>query len=172
MKTKSKYEKIVEKYRKKESENVLTNLSRPHAKILFDNLLKIAEDKKEQVCIYSGTLNKDFYNQLVDSVKSALEKTEVLVAVSNDEDMKGNDFAKAVDESDNGKLKIGVKSEFYAGYPHFILVGDKRYRLEKDDVTKEAIACFNDPILGEMLTGAKHRLFPEKFQAQQTASGN
>lgn len=158
------YEKMVETYRKKESEDVLTNIDRAHARVLFENLLKIAEEKKEEVCIYSGTLHKDFYNQLTDSVESALQKTKVLVAVAKNEDMENNSFAQAVKDSPNGEFKkdVDVLGE---KYPHFILVGDKRYRFEKDDITKEAIACFNDSLLGEMLVGAKQRLFPRENKA-------
>ena len=166
------YKKIVKKYRKKEKEYVITILSHFHAKVLFDDLLKIAKKKKEQVCIYSGTLNEDFYNQLADSVKSALERTEVLVAVSKSEDLENNLFAQAVKGSPNGKLKTVHESLLGAGWPHFILVGDKRYRIEKDDVTKQAIACFNDPTLGKVLLSAKRRLFPEESQEQQAASRN
>lgn len=159
------YEKMVEQYRKTESNRILMNFSRAHAKVLFENLLKAAEENGEEVCIYSGTLHKDFYNQLTENVKRALEKTRVLVAVVNDEDMENNSFAQAVDDSPNGKFRKGV-SVLGAKHPHFILVGDKKYRFEKDDITKEAIACFNDSLLGEMLVDAKQRLFPGENQSQ------
>ncbi len=157
------YEEIVRHYRKTESGEVLENLSPPHAKILFENLLEAAVENGEKVCIYSGTLNKEFYEQLTEAIKDTLQKLQkgdVLVAVAKphgENQVGGNSFADAV-KAFGGELKEGVADLVGKDFPHFILVGDRRYRLEKDDETKEAIACFNDPRLGGLLAQASKKL--------------
>ncbi len=154
------YEEIVKFHRKKESGAVLENLSNAHAKILFENLLEVAAEKGEKVYIYSGTLNKEFYEQLTKTIKSTMEKSDVFVAVAKPREknqVANNAFAEAV-KSGGGELKEGAESFMGEDFPHFILVGNNRYRFEKDDTTKEAIACFNDPRLGGLLVQAGEKL--------------
>jgi translation initiation factor 2B subunit (eIF-2B alpha/beta/delta family) len=146
------FKQIVEKSRRNESTQVIKNASISHARVLIENLLCEAADRKEDVRIISGCLSKDFYNNLVSVLENALEKgVSVRTVVLNGRDrLAGNLFAEMIEQHDNGTLTVLDLDVDVA--PHFIVVGNKRYRLETHDGHAKAIACFNDEQLGGLLS--------------------
>ncbi len=146
------FEEIVEYCSKENSKQVLTNASIAHAHILVARLIKDAAKHKEDIRIVTGCLYKDFYNGLVDELDAALQNgcvINVVVLKKSPSELDGNNFVKKLGEYNNAELiflDIGADD-----LPHFIVVGNKRYRLEMDDKQKKAIACFNDEHLGSSL---------------------
>lgn len=145
----SEFSKIVADCRKKESTKIIHNASYEHARELFINLIDEARVRKEDVLITSGNLNPDFYGVLIDDTKEAIKGgVKVKLAVLNPSaDIKNNPFANMVLKE--GGVVYKAKGEMK--YPHFILVGDKRFRLELDHEQTKAIACFNNPGIGKFL---------------------
>lgn len=144
------FKKLVEKCRQTESTQIIHNASFEHAKVLFKNLFQIARENNERIRITTGVLRDDFYGELVDDLKACLEKkVEVEVLVLEPKcNLKSSSFATALKKY-GGKLSQLTKS--VKGTPHFIVVGEKRFRFEQDHDNTTAIASFNNPQIGAML---------------------
>ncbi len=140
---------LVERCFEKEIDRDIENSAFEHAEILAKNLFKAAKKYKEDVYIVSGLLNKRFYEPLTSSVKDVLTQQKVKVIVLDKADLKNHDFANAIVESPNGEL-YQAKGK-YEIIPHFILVGNKRYRLETDHAKTIAVGNFNNISIGELL---------------------
>ncbi len=128
--------------------DIIKNDSKEYALILFENLLDVALEKTEDVKIVSGSLDKTFYNKLVQKINLLLDKVQVTVFVLEDVDLSGNHFASAVTE--RGDLRVN-KTGKKINIPHFILVGDRRFRIETDHNQAQADASFDDEALGKVL---------------------
>jgi hypothetical protein len=147
------FTKVLVECRKKESTRMLHNASIEHAKVLFENLIDMGRELKEPIRIVSGKLNTEFYGQLTDKAEQALkENTPIeLVVVDPDINLDDNPFANIIRESGGHVYQTTEKIE----YPHFILVGEKRFRLETDHAQTKAVACFNNIEVGTFL----HKMF-------------
>ena len=142
---------IVEECRKGKKNRIIHNASRNHAYILFKNLIEEAKENNEEVRIVSGCLDLSFYDDLVEITRSCLDngvKFTVLVA-GCDFELSSNKFAQLINSHDNGTLI--TNSDISINGPHFIIVGDNKYRLELDDDLSTAIANFNDPVVADSL---------------------
>lgn len=139
----------VKECRKKESSRVLENASIEHAKELFLNLIEEGQVKKENISIVSGNLNTEFYSQLIDVTQKAMkEGVKVSLLVTNpDVKVENHPFANAIIEGGGNVCR--AKKQIDA--PHFIVVGDKRFRFETDHNQTKAIACFNNKEVGKVL---------------------
>ena len=76
-----------------------------------------------------------------------------IIALNHIED--GNELSELVAKHDNGRVirATGIP-ELTEHTAHFVLVGDRRYRIETDDGRKDAIACFNNQTVGQVLENA------------------
>lgn len=141
--------KLVDECRRKQSSQMIHNASYEHAKVLFANLIQEAGDLKEDVIIVSGELHQDFYGSLTEETECALKKgVRVRLAVlSPGADMEQHPF---VDLLRRYNATIYTPSNSLS-IPHFILVGDKRFRLETDHKQTKAVASFNNQQAGAVL---------------------
>ncbi|MDQ6950809.1 MAG: hypothetical protein Q9M26_04010 [Mariprofundales bacterium] len=146
------FEKLVEKCRKDEKYFVIHNASRAHARILFQNLLIESAEKHEDVCLLSGKLDAKFYDDLLPDVTKALQagvKVRVLIAENDSKAPPSQRFIDAVCQFENGTVR--TNTDLSSNIPHFIVVGDHKYRLELDDDASRAVANFRDEMVGQRL---------------------
>lgn len=156
------FESLVLKARMDESEDVIENASVDHAFVLFDNLISVAAEKREPIKIVSGCLFQEFYNKLVEKVQSSMDSgsnVRILVAdcKEGNKQKTGNKFWEAVDKHKNGEIHL-LEEDFYDA-PHFIVVGDKRFRIELDDKKRKAFASFNNAVVARSLVNLHDRLW-------------
>ena len=148
------YTKVVEECRKNLIPRKISNASLEHASVLFDNLLQLAIDNKLPVKIVTGCLEKPFYEKISNKVKDVLESGNRvdIIALCNKEKLQHSDLAKMVNEHTHGSVKL-LSADKEHNQQHFILVGDKSYRIEFSDRDKIAEANFNNELVGEFLQG-------------------
>jgi hypothetical protein len=146
------YSQIVEECRKGLISRKISNASIEHAYVLFDNLLTLAIESKQQVRIVTGCLEEPFYEKIVDKVKKVMDAgiRVDIIALCNKEALQHKSLAEAVGNHTNGSIKIRTSDEEY-NQQHFILVGDKSYRIEFSNKDKIAEANFNNELVGEFL---------------------
>lgn len=144
------FAEIVRVARETESTRSITNASISHAFILADELFQYAIDKRLDVRIVSGTLEVDFYDRLVGKAERILEagnRIEIVVERFDDTNISNHAFYKLVKNHGKGLVVVSP----ITNTPHFILVGNKAFRLETSHKAKEAVASFNDNALGTIL---------------------
>lgn len=147
--------------RKKEDERILENASIDHAKELFINLIDEGRVRKEKIAVVSGDLNREFYGQLVEVTRKALAAgTKMALLIVNPKfQIENHPFVQAVLEGGGEVYRAKDKIET----PHFIVVGDKRFRVETDHAQTKAKACFNNSIVGKTL----RKLFDNLISSKQ-----
>ena len=150
------FETMVREYAETESTRIIENASMAHALIIVRQLIQTATQHGEEIRIVSGRLMRDFYSQLVSVTRAALEKVTVSVVVLSKEELDGNKFYDLVTNSDRGE--VVVLDSPPSSMSHFVVVGDRRYRVELDDGQKKALASFNDDVIPQMLKAAHHNL--------------
>lgn len=145
----SEFAKVVAESRKKESPRMIYNASIDHAKLLFTELIQDAIERKEDIRIVSGELNPTFYGALTDDATRALDKkiTIKLIVLNPDIDLTKNPFVSILLNKGGEVYKAKSKLDM----PHYILVGDKRFRLELDHKQAKAVASFNNEGIGKTL---------------------
>ncbi len=146
------FQKLVENCRKKNLNKDIHNSAWPHALILFKELLTAATEHGENVCIVTGNLKAEFYDQLTDVAQKCLDadlKIELNI-LEPDANVSGNSFAELIKGHDRGIFSQATTSDSIH-IPHFILVGNKRYRFEVNHAKTKAIANFNNQSMGEAL---------------------
>lgn len=145
------FTKLVDRCFEKELDKIIYNASWEHALILFKHLFKAAlkyDDKN--IRIVSGHLTREFYRELVEEVRACLEKgvhVEVLVTEPK-ADIEDNEFVRVVRASPNGTVLVSRKP---LSTSHFIVVGEKRFRLEEDHKQCKAVACFKNQDIAKSL---------------------
>jgi len=164
------FEALVKKYRKRKSPQVIHNASKKHAEILIRNLLQEALEKNENIKIVSGNLDDKFYNNLAEELGDCLNAgIQVEVVVLNSRDLSGNRFAEKIRENSNGTLIQNNKDE-EINFPHFVLVGENKFRSETNHNKARAIASFNNPSICETLSDIfekiKNWISPNSFPAR------
>lgn len=150
---------LIEECRKGKKNRIIHNASKDHAFALFSSLIDEARKTKEDVRIISGNLDRDFYAKLADSITTCMDdgvKVSVSV-VSHEFDVDANTFAQAVKKHENGKLFVSPNDLEVEG-PHFLVVGENKFRLELDHDQAKAIANFNDPKVGKTLVNVFNRI--------------
>ncbi|MGV6839306.1 MAG: hypothetical protein ACWA40_03845 [Planktomarina sp.] len=144
------YETQVEQARKSKSADILENLAMGHAKVVVLNLFQYAVDHKVDVKIISGTLNEECYDapvvQLAKKVLLNENRIDVLLTEADD-DIHENAFAQLLNGNPNATLR-SIQSDV----PHFIVVGETAFRLEKDHDKVEAFLSFNHPETAKILS--------------------
>ena len=148
------FEDYVKRCARDEEPDAISNASIRHAKIIVRELFKSAIKNIEPVYIVSGKLDRDFYRDLVGKAQQVLEQSriEIIILDADENDMEGNELFELVSSHNNGT--VIAHSGLTEHHAHFVLVGNRRYRVETDDGRKDAIACFNNPSVGQVLTNA------------------
>ncbi len=147
-----KFSQTVKKCREKESDLMLDNASFDHALVLCENLLGAAKDHNESVRIVTGSLAPVFYDKLIGAVTAYLKSEDAkidVIVIDPCADMANSEFAKVLEDDKRCNLYV---SKNKVAYPHFMLIGEKRFRLETDHNKIKAKACFNNPNLGRFLS--------------------
>ncbi len=162
----SEFVKLIQECRETKSTRLIYNASIEHARDLFVELFKEAEEIEGSVNIVSGFLTEDFYNQFSDTVKRIIAKgIPVRLAVLDPEvDLKKHAFATSIKDS-GGKL---FQSDRKIKTPHYILVGDRGFRLETDHDNAKAVASFNNPEIAKMLNVHFHNFTQQAFMKDLT----
>lgn len=150
------FEDYVKRCAENEEADSIHNASIRHAKIIIEELFKSAIRNGEDIKIVSGRLLNEFYEDLIEPAREVLKhsRIEIIVLDATKEEMQGNDFFRLVNEHDRGSAIVSRIGDANAYQAHFVLVGDRRYRIEIDDGKKDAIASFNNETLGELLLKA------------------
>ena len=146
------FERMVKECAAKRSPRIIKNASTAHAVIIISHLLSIAREEKEDVRIVSDFLDKSFYSTLVDQAREVLQDSvPIRIAVLNGsrEAMQGNGFYNAIADDQNGEVRFVENKKSMP----FVVVGTSRYRTEINYGGIEALASFNDPVIGEGLVG-------------------
>ena len=141
------YEKKVKKHYDSMSSSEIDNGSIEHAKIVVKYLFKMAEEKKLDVKIATGCLDGAFYSNFTESAKNILKNNKISI-ISHDEPDESI-FKTLISESENASLLTAGNKVM--SLPHFILVGDKAYRIEEDNMLMTARASFNRESIGSFL---------------------
>lgn len=147
------FAEFVEECRKKRSSRTIHNISKEHAAVIIKNLFQVAIEDKKNIKIVSGELDNEFYGALKDDIEVAMEKgCGVDLAVLNEHsNLDENSFASAIKSHKNGIVSQG-KSPMDPCY-HFVLVGDRSFRVETDHRKTKAFASFDNPEVGGFLGG-------------------
>ena len=151
--TSDQYTDMVRRYAEIDSPEMIENASIGHALEIAKALFGSAERHGEDVRIVTGCLLAPFYRNLVEGAKKVLDKASIRVIVFSQpsKEIVDSEFYKTVTDHERGTVEFYPEPE--GTEAHFILVGDRRYRIESDDRLATAFACFNDPSFGAFLLG-------------------
>ena len=137
--------------------DIINNSAISHASYLFKALLSVASEKKEAVKIVSGSLNNDFYGDLLDSLQECINnKVHIeLIVMDGSASMTDSKFCKLINDYEFGDV-YQARADLELEGPHMLLVGEygQRYRLETDHAQTKAIASFDGDSTGELLIKA------------------
>lgn len=158
------FNELVAYCRRKDRKRLIHNASIEHAEVLFKALFDEAVQSKEDVYIVSGELKEDFYERLKESAKKVFDAGKTIeLAVLNEKgkdiDLKKHAFSSFIMEKGG---KVYKTSSFK--FPHFIVVGSNKYRLETDHSQGRAIACFDDNSIGSLLKKSFELLKEKELQ--------
>ena len=160
------FTKLVERCRKNQDSRLIENAAWSHAQTLFVNLIQAAFERSrvEPIRIVTGSLNKDFYasDKIIDAIATYLSKEGAnieVVVLNSDADLTDHPFVEAVKNSGKGSVIVADANAPLQQVPHFIVVGDRRFRLETDHGQTKAIACFNNKEIGAYLINLYKRVF-------------
>ncbi len=147
--TMSEFAELIKELRKTKSSRLIYNASIEHAQDLFSELFKEAEETKGNVKIVSGILTEDFYGQFSDTVKRIIDQgiSVQLAVLSPKVNLEKHVFATSI--LDRGGKVFQADEELDT--PHYILVGDRGFRLETDHNKTKAVASFNNPEVAKRL---------------------
>jgi hypothetical protein len=148
--------------------HTIFNASIDHAVILFKNLLKVAARDSQPVRIFSGCFDPIVYDRLLDDLQKVREANVPIALISecNEENLATNRFVNEVRNYQHSEVRaLGDQ----LGLPHFIVVGDRSYRIETDDALKSARANFNDPSVGATLNTIFNNLVELEHTPVETA---
>lgn len=151
---KSEFELKVDRCRKGNSPELISNAAWSHAVYLFKSLLEVAADKKEDVRLITGSLNDDFYSSLQEPLKKCMDadvNIDVII-LDGSASLNNNTFASIIKRYPHGSLEQAPDG-YSLGAAHMLLVGDDaaRFRLETDHAQTKAVASFNNAEMGKTL---------------------
>lgn len=139
------FARYVASCRRQRSPEIIRNLSSENARIIMANLIKLAISDKLDVRLVTGILDKNTYNPLeplFEKLLSSVNRVKIMILDSINLDHEDNRVYDKVRTHPNGRVLC--LNEARDSFPHFMVVGDVGYRIEFDDITKKASACFND----------------------------
>jgi hypothetical protein len=166
------YARYVQHCRRHQRSDIIANTAYVNAQFIMGQLLLLALDKHYDVRLLSGKLDNKTYNSLMPVFQRVLDagnKIKILILSTHDS-LQENDVYTLISEHANGRYQ--VLNEQPDSMMHFMLVGDTAYRVEFDDTTKQAYACFNDK--DGLVVGHYMNLFKEKWNeaAGRIRNGN
>jgi len=143
----------VDRCKRKLAPDIIDNAGREHAKYLVEALLDVAASKKEPVVIVTGVFDPGFYGDLVASFQKCVNAGVTIdVIVLDGSRLDSHPITKAISSPRLSVRTIdSMQDPETATAPHFVLVGDRRYRLERDHDHDIAVASFNDVQMGRWL---------------------
>lgn len=151
----SDYAALVERYRTKRLDRLITNDSIANANVLFSNLFEHAKEpvagEPRVIRIESQRCQKDFYAGFA-AVAAQLMRdgTEIRVLLHECEgDLSSNPFLREVEKSPRGEIRL--LNDDVPRVENCLLVGTSAFRYEYDLAEYQAVANFNDPLVGEDL---------------------
>lgn len=157
--------------RKRRSSEIIRNFSSENAKIIMENLIELAINAKLDVRLITGVLANNTYDSLATHFERALgavNRVKIIILDKMNADLENNNTYKMVRKHPNGRILC--LSENAGSYPHFMLIGSVAYRIEVDDRTKEAYACFDD--VDGLVVGHYTRMFREKWNGSIQGEDN
>lgn len=154
---------LVEKCAKNLETHTITNSSEEHALLLFEKMLEVAVREKQDIKIFSGCLEENFYTKLIEKAKQVLDQgnaISIVIANSKQKDINTHAFIKALKpyKGKGFEVKTLTGNNKNAKFPHYLLVGNATYRVEIDDGLRKAIANFNDPQTGKLIAEQHEKL--------------
>lgn len=145
------FEELVAKCKKNNSAKCIHNRSSRHALFALKKLLEVAYKKQQVIRLVSGNLGDTFYGQLNKNIKSCLQtgcSVELVITYPSTE-VRDSSFIQTI-LSNGGHVKQAQDASMN-DCPHFMLVGNKSFRLETNHELSEAEVCFNDSVIGRFL---------------------
>ena len=141
------------------SSRLIYNADIEHAKVAVEAILDVAVEDEKDVCIVTDSLRKDFYSNLalVSKVKQVLASQHKvgIIVLDSETDLTNNAFANVVKDNKYGSILRGDKKN---SAPHFIVAGDRVFRLETDHNQTKATISFNNESMGSCLLAEFNRL--------------
>lgn len=152
-------------YRRQVSAAVNSNLSTPfpnasmrHARIIVEEFVKSALERIDILC---GCFSRDVYGNdavmegiFTDAIRNRGVKVRILHCAEY------IDSQGLVEVIRNLEGEVRQVTSLLEKEPmHFLVVDSKRYRIEVDESTREAIACAYSPVEGARLSNLFEQLF-------------
>lgn len=141
----TKYARYVRYCRRFQIADIITNTAYVNAQFIMEQLLLLALKKQSIVRLLTGRLENNTYNPLSPLFRRVLDagvKIKILIMTTDGENLTKNEVYDIVTSHKNGRLHI--LNQRPDSILHFMLVGNSAYRVEINDTTKEAYACFKD----------------------------
>lgn len=142
------YRVYVEWCRRRRSSMLLPHSTKTRAAIVIGSLLDLAAETGSPIRLVSGELAVGVFGDLIPNVVRALDaKCDLRIVMERDHDaMLDNPFYATI----LARVPDAVRSlptpltDVIGERTHFLLVGRTAYRVEVEDKTRKATACFND----------------------------
>ncbi len=142
------YRLYVERCRRRRASTLLPHSTITRSAIVIGNLLDLAAETGSPIRLVSGKLAAGVFSDLIPNLLRALDaQCDLRIVVERDyEAMLDNSFCTAVRARAPDAVRfLGTPlATFMNERTHFILVGQTAYRVEVEDKTHKATACFND----------------------------
>lgn len=149
------FKDLVRMCRLKKINRKIFNASQDHALILFRELLNEAVSEKHDVRIVTGHMGELFYGQLEQEFEKCLESdiNIKIVVLNPNRNYEVDPIVEKIRAKNKNWFIIQSVTDKKVGdqFPHYILVGNKCYRLETDHNQAKAVANFNNPNIGTFL---------------------
>lgn len=160
------YRRIIEDYRKRRLPTIVANTAACHARIVICNLLVLASEDAASIRLVSGRLAAEVYGELGPMISEAIDggcDLRVITECGRAE-LTGNQFYQVIHQKRPDSIRcMGIQSTTRQHMQHYMLVGETAYRVEFDDLTRSATACFNDE--RRLVTGILSRRFEEAWDS-------
>lgn len=153
----TKFNDIVNSCSKKNIDRKIIDKNWANSVSIVMRLFELALEKKKDIRIVSGVLHERFFIDFKDMAKEMLKEKLSLKAIvlHPHYKVKKYSFADIIkNPNHSGELIVAPfprDDSIDIRHPHFILIGNKSYRLELSHSKGGAIANFNDPIIGGFL---------------------
>ncbi len=148
------FRKLVSTSYEKSNKIEISNSSTIHANIVVEYLFRFAIENKNKndMQIFTGCLDGSFYHKFTQVAKYLLDLGRKITIISMNE-CDNSDFKKVIEDHKNSKITIVDKKYIkdLQDISHFITVGDKAYRSERNDFLRTAYASFNMEGRGKFL---------------------
>ena len=111
------------------------NPSPKHAQVVISELVAAA---RESICIYCGKLSSDIYGNLDSCFRDAIDRGVNVRVMIEEERADHNKLSTLLCERKRIRQLSGTDK---GQVQHFVLVDEKRYRIEVNNDSKQALVC-------------------------------